>query len=514
MNDIKRELTEVFKEQPSFNEVNEDRVLQKLQQPKKKQHSIWLIGVCFATLLIIFIVGGFYQNEDNLQAQFISYFEQKMDGIDYEIIFQQYDYVNNNDALVAFIERQDDEEKIFLAYLRYEDGWQWQHTTGVLLNPLSDYVRWSHSVSAPYLYAGVVQTSLTEQILVGQKPAEKIKLDNDITYWFAVSDKAARVVTQNHQGTWQRLTYDENTIEITVPIVESLSPSQQNINLKTDTMDRGNKDYYQYPIVVDSKIENIERGDVMTYINDDGQQTISRIVGLPNETVEVRDGTVVVNDVYYPDDYFFAKIMGETVYEQYLEKMKAFDINEQAAKETFFYNFSETKLQANELFVVPDNWARGKIEIINLDQLQGKVLGYERSQFESEWSEQERNYYTQFKETNNIEIFRDVDPITYVRVQLYAQFLLDEQTSYRMYTSREGHVQWSEQQHLAQTSQTQKEQERLSALRYAQLLQKGEFRSEGEQGVIVFPSENGDESMWSMTLSEAGIWQSNFLPLQ
>jgi hypothetical protein len=101
-----------------------------------------------------------------------------------------------------------------------------------------------------------------------------------------------------------------------------------------------------------------------------------------------------------------------------------------------------------------------------------------------------------------------------VRVQLYAQFLLDEQTSYRMYTSREGHVQWSEQQHLAQTSQTQKEQERLSALRYAQLLQKGEFRSEGEQGVIVFPSENGDESMWSMTLSEAGIWQSNFLPLQ
>lgn len=516
MNDIKRELTEVFKEQPSFNEVNEDRVLQKLQQPKKKQHSsIWLIGVSFAALVVLFIVGGFYQNKDNLHSQFMTYFEQKMAGKDYEIIFQQYDYVNKNDALVAFIEQQDNEEKIFLAYLQYEDGWQWQKTTGVKLNPLSEYdVQWSYSGNAPYLYAGVVQTSITKQILVGQKKADTIELPNDLTYWFVISDKASRVVIQNHQDTWRRLTSDENYDEITVPIVESLSPSQRNIDLKTDTMDRGNKDYYLYPIVVDSKIENIERGDVITYINDNGQQTISRILGLPDETVEIQDGTVIVNSIYSPYDYFYAKIMGETVYENYIEKMKSSNFNDQAAKDTFFYNFPETTLQANEVFVVPDNWARGKIEIISLEQLQGKVLGYEQSHFENEWSEKERNYYAQFKETNNIEVFRDVDPITYVRIQLYAQFLMDELTSYRMYTTREGHVQWSELEHLEQTWKNQNEQERLSRLRYAQLIQKGEFRSDGQDGAIVFPLENGDESMWTMTLSETGIWQSNFLPLQ
>ena len=90
-----------------------------------------------AALLTIFIIGGLYKQNDSIQAQFTTYFEQKMDGKDYEVIFQEFDYVKKQDALVAFIERTD-VEKIYLAYLEYKDGWAWQQTTGVTSKPMDN----------------------------------------------------------------------------------------------------------------------------------------------------------------------------------------------------------------------------------------------------------------------------------------------------------------------------------------------------------------------------------------
>ncbi len=518
MNDIKRELAEVLEEQSLFSKESEERVIQKIQNPKKKSRKIWFTAISFAALLTIFIIGGLYKQNDSIQAQFTTYFEQKMDGKDYEVIFQEFDYVKKQDALVAFIERTD-VEKIYLAYLEYKDGWAWQQTTGVTSKPMDNQNPWGSRGSrdhAPFMYAGIISNFDGNQIIVGQQEAEKIQLDNNFTYWFAVSDKAARIVVQNQHGQWKRLTDTFDTIEedFNVPIVDSLSAKQTVLDLKTDTMDRGNKEYYRYPIVIDPEIDKLERGDIITYTNTKGQQTLSRVIGLPDETVEIINGTVVVNSVYFAQDYYFAKIMGETVYESYLEKLENYSINEQAAKEVFFYNFPQTTLGTNQVFVVPDNWARGTIEVISLDQLKGKVLGYEVRNFESEWSDLEHQYYLEFKKTNDIEVFRDVDPITYVRVQLYADFLMDDQTNYRMYTTREEYVHWSEQEYTQQSTISQNLYERLKALEYAQLIKKGEFQFDGEEGGIRFPLGSGDESIWRMVLSETGIWQSHFLPLQ
>lgn len=517
MNDIKRQLKNVLEEEQRFTEKNENAVIESLQKRKKKNFNVYFIATSFITLVVLILIGNLWQQNTQLQAQFDRYFEQKMVDKNYDIIFKQLDYLHEEDALVAFIEYEEAREVIYLAYFEYNDGWNWIQTTGAQNKPYSHERLWGSTVQDPFMYAGVIETAELDKILVGQDEAHTIMLNDGLTYWFAVSEKAARIVVHKTTGEWIRLTHsispDPNE-DITIPIVDSLSPTQYIIELKVDTMDRGNKDYYEYPIVVDQTFDNIQRGEVVTYVNDDGQQTISRVLGLPNEQVEIKNGSVLSNTIHMAQDYMFAKIMGETVYEQYIEKMKEFQINEQEAKKIFYKNFPETKLNDNELFIVSDNWARGAIEIITFDQLRGKVAGYSRQNYEELWTEKERDLYTQFKKTNDIEVFRNVDPITYVRVQLFAQFLIDEQTNYRMYTSKEDYVLWSELTHMKENTITDSEKNRIWALRYAKLIERGQFQENGEDGVITYTMENGDQGIWSMIKSDTGIWQSAFLPIQ
>ncbi|MGN7477383.1 S26 family signal peptidase [Solibacillus silvestris] len=517
MNEIKRQLQNVLEEEYRFVNKNEQAVINHIQNRKKKNRKVSVVAISFIALLALVLLAGFWQQDRQLHAKFERYFEEKMFGKDYDILFRQFDYLKEQDALVAFIEYEKERKVIYLAYFEYEDGWEWRQTTGAQNNPYHHERLWSSTVQEPFMYAGVIETAHLDKILVGQKEAHTVKLDNDLTYWFAVSEKAARIVVHKTNGEWVRLAESisaENDEAITVPVVDSLSPTQSFIELKVDTMDRGNKDYYEYPLVVDSSIENLQRGDVITYINNNGQQTISRVLGLPNEKIEIKNGSVITNMNHIAHDYMFAKIMGEPVYEQYMEKMKGQHFNEQEAKNIYFTSFPHTQLAANELFVVPDNWARGAAEVITLDQLRGKIAGYARQNYDALWSEKERDLYTQFKMANDVEIFRGVDPITYVRVQLYAKFLIDEQTNYRMYTSKEGHVLWSESEHMKENTIIGSEKNRFWALRRAKLIERGEFQENGDDGVIKYKLENGDTGIWTMTKSNTGIWQSNFLPIQ
>ncbi|WP_341299396.1 S26 family signal peptidase [Lysinibacillus sp. FSL H8-0500] len=378
MNDIKRALKEVLEDTKRFSQQSEDTVIQRIHQPQRKKWGVPLITVSFIALFLFFL--GAYLWQPNQQAQFTRYFQEKMGDADYQVIFQEFNSLKDNDALVAFIQQEEDTEKIYLAYFDYQKKWRWLQTTGTQSKPYQGKESWTSTAQEPFMYAGVIDATEISQIIVGKQQATQIALQGNLVYWFAVSDKAARIIAKRTDNTWERLTELQSSNEPTynIPIIDTLSDMQQVIELKTDTMDRGNREYYQSPIVIDPQFTKLERGDVITYTTQDGQQTISRVLGLPHETVEIINGTVVINTVSFAHPFMFATIMGETVYESYVEKLGNHLNNRETAKKTFFYSFPATQLSPTQIFVVPDNWARGAIEVISLEQVNGKVLGYQR----------------------------------------------------------------------------------------------------------------------------------------
>src|SRR5690606_38751071 len=70
------------------------------------------------------------------------------------------------------------------------------------------------------------------------------------------------------------------------------------IEWHSDAMDRGNHDLqtdYHSDLVVTVDIHPIKRGDILYYkVND--QELMGRVIGLPGETVEIKNGQVYVNN--------------------------------------------------------------------------------------------------------------------------------------------------------------------------------------------------------------------------
>ena len=58
-------------------------------------------------------------------------------------------------------------------------------------------------------------------------------------------------------------------------------------------------------ILIEREPEKLERGDIVVFLypHDPVKSYIKRIVGLPNETVEVREGKVFVNGQHLPEPY-------------------------------------------------------------------------------------------------------------------------------------------------------------------------------------------------------------------
>lgn len=63
-------------------------------------------------------------------------------------------------------------------------------------------------------------------------------------------------------------------------------------------------------IIIDRWFEHLERGDIVVFLypDDPVRSYIKRIVGLPNETVEIREGKVFVNGQPLPEPYIDPKL--------------------------------------------------------------------------------------------------------------------------------------------------------------------------------------------------------------
>ena len=178
----------------------------------------------------------------------------------------------------------------------------------------------------------------------------------------------------------------------------------------SDAMDRGNHDYdtiTHNSLVVEIEYQEVNRGDVVYYKTPESaviknsqlpEYYIARVVGLPGETVEIREGQVYVDDKKLDTFYGVARDRG-------LDKDEYFEILEQNleegtwttdeeiskrelitwvnmdGKEEYFATSMEPVKVSNEaVFVLVDQWWRGTdsrdFGELPLGDVEGKVLGY------------------------------------------------------------------------------------------------------------------------------------------
>ena len=122
----------------------------------------------------------------------------------------------------------------------------------------------------------------------------------------------------------------------TQPVVKMVEPPENALLLewRSDNMDRGDHDYEtvaHQSLVVDLDYSKVQRGDVIyfstpkfTKINPDDtilDFQISRVVGLPGEYIEIKDGQVYIDDRKL--DYFYSKALMRGLDEKrYFEQTK------------------------------------------------------------------------------------------------------------------------------------------------------------------------------------------------
>jgi len=187
----------------------------------------------------------------------------------------------------------------------------------------------------------------------------------------------------------QKTIIDDQTVP-EIPIVE-VAPNMITVEYAIDNMDRGNHNYETVGtgkrIVVDPEVSGFQRGDVIYFttpkysnLNPDlnlAEQYISRLVGLPGERIEIREGQVYIDEMKLESFYAFPAVRGMNK-EEYLETVDS--NNSSMTEEDFKESMESILVPEGTVFVLGDQWWRSidsrHFGPLSLDHVEGKVIGY------------------------------------------------------------------------------------------------------------------------------------------
>ncbi len=174
---------------------------------------------------------------------------------------------------------------------------------------------------------------------------------------------------------------------LTSPTIEHVVATEKDflIDWLSDSMDRGNHDYIttaHSKLVVTSTTDNLKRGDVI-YFEKSSKNYIARVVALPGEQIEIKNGQVFINEKKLDVFYGVATVRGlnEKQFFDAINSTNSTNINLESKKEYFSTDMALAAVQENTYFVLVDQWWRGvdsrTLGPIHIDEIKGVVLGYQ-----------------------------------------------------------------------------------------------------------------------------------------
>lgn len=114
--------------------------------------------------------------------------------------------------------------------------------------------------------------------------------------------------------------------------------------------------YYDGDTVLVNRLARIDRGDLVVVLEDNGKYVIKRVVGMPGDKFQIKDGLVFINGEHYPEDYIYE---GNTDYEAGVAE-------------------EQIQLGTDEYFILGDNRVVSKdsreIGPVTKDQIIGEVV--------------------------------------------------------------------------------------------------------------------------------------------
>lgn len=166
-----------------------------------------------------------------------------------------------------------------------------------------------------------------------------------------------------------------------IDMIENLDPDMITMTYSLDNMDRGNHDYYNQPLVIQQSFDlaSLKRGTVILFKDNNNNEQISRIVGLPSEKIQIKKGEIFIDSQFLDTFYGKAHRAGLEM-KEYMKAMEEEDAEYHAdsVKEIFEMDLEEIKLKSDEYFLISDDWLRGAMVRIDENQITGIILGYEK----------------------------------------------------------------------------------------------------------------------------------------
>ncbi|MCH4826931.1 S26 family signal peptidase [Planococcus halocryophilus] len=199
-----------------------------------------------------------------------------------------------------------------------------------------------------------------------------------------VNDKG-RVPQLPSTGGIEKSVVTDTDPDVDIPVFAEYTQPLEIFEFNYDAMDRGNHEYAEYPLVINPlayKDKKISRGDVVKYEYDffDGmQETISRVIGLPGETIEILDGQIFVDEQKLNTFYGKAHRLGIGSLEEYnawFEKNASPNSSTSGMEEIFQMSMEKIYLGEDEVFLIGDDWFRSSQHSLKVEAIQAEVLGY------------------------------------------------------------------------------------------------------------------------------------------
>ena len=165
------------------------------------------------------------------------------------------------------------------------------------------------------------------------------------------------------------------------------------IDWDIDSMDIGSHDFntsVHGRLVVSSENKDLQRGQVVYYHTPSEvitsspstpEKYIGRVVGLPGETVEIKNGQVYIDERLLDTFYGIATMHGLNE-EEYFNNVPSRNIaNEQLTRDYFNTYMNPVTVKENNVFILVDQWWRGidsrDYGPLSLEKIEGIVIGYE-----------------------------------------------------------------------------------------------------------------------------------------